>query len=113
MMIVASIVALISASGLVAAADGPVWPDCSDVKLWNPGPWEWFLKANCPDNANNVVCSELPLDACFTDINGQLQPSENGAGLRNCQGCTLQGSSMYCQCRDRANNYQGTTTDLK
>lgn len=63
MMIVASILALISARGLAAAADGSVLQDCTQVNLFNPGPSDWHLHATCWNNTNDLICSQMNLDS--------------------------------------------------
>ncbi|KAK8078582.1 hypothetical protein PG996_004752 [Apiospora saccharicola] len=138
-MIAASILlALISATGLASADDDPrIWEDCPDVRLWSPGTSNWYLNASCWNKVNQLLCSHMALDSyvfeppsllsarelakeggtdnsgsCYTDINGQIQPSGNGEGIRNCQNCSLDGSNLHCQCLDSAGNYQDSYADL-
>ncbi|KAK8135205.1 hypothetical protein PG984_007217 [Apiospora sp. TS-2023a] len=111
-MIAASTLALISASGFTFATAGPVLRNCTQANLWSPATSEWHLNATCWDNVHVLTCSQIELDLCFADIDGQLEPSANGEGIRNCQDCSLQESDLCCQCEGNDGKYQDSCTDL-
>ncbi|KAK7949400.1 uncharacterized protein PG986_010286 [Apiospora aurea] len=108
--IAASITAL--AARFASADLGSVGQDCAGVSLWNPGHWVWFLRGNCYDKEQNLVCSLMYLDECFAEVNGQLQPQEGGKGLRNCDQCTIDNFAMSCHCRGDNGDMVPTTINL-
>ncbi|KAK8135218.1 hypothetical protein PG984_007230 [Apiospora sp. TS-2023a] len=119
-MIVASALALISASGLAFAAD--FRQNCPEVNLWQPSPWLWYLNATCWGSDLNLACTSLgagfddEIDyngSCYVDNGGALQPKANGLGLRNCKSCSILGNILTCQCSDFRGNFPYTYTDLE
>ncbi|KAJ8509263.1 hypothetical protein ONZ45_g8553 [Pleurotus djamor] len=65
-----------------------------------------YLSANCADGSGGFKDSQIDLNLCIANYNGNLVCAENGGYGFSCAGCGIRtGWYMVCGCRDMAGGY--------
>lgn len=104
--ILVSFAIVLGSSLLSSVAAGGFSNSCENISFVNP-----TLQADCGNGHGQTDFSQLNLDQCVDNNNGQL--TCGGGFSFSCQNCILEGTSgLVCSCRTEAGNYESTSLDL-
>ena len=69
--------------------------------------------ASCASGPNDDnVASTLDLNACLANANGQLVGRDRGDALSTCLDCSVDVTTLQCDCRDDSNDFVTSVIDL-